>query len=183
MSESLESIQAKSQPIIPPFTVASPILIHEEKQSDEQDWEKVLNTDNEQSDLIKTFTLHIRHSQGHYEHKSIIRRNVLHGPWPKSLEEDQDFVGVALKQVVPNDLAAPGLCDWHTGGQLLEELKHIRSSGESSKNWHVRDRILRRKLRQTSSSGKETLVTWNGVNDFTQRAAQNKKRLTYEDEQ
>lgn len=164
MSESLESIQARSQPIVPPFAAAAPIVVHEEKQP--------AAADEEQSDLIKTFTLRIELSQNHYRHKTVARLNALHGPWPKSGREDEDSVYSALKQVVPADLAAPGLCDWYTGGQLLEETKHIRVSSEASKHWHFYERSLRRKNRLPSSFGEETLATWNTVDKITRSVAQ-----------
>lgn len=178
MPESLESIRAKYQPIIPPSTVAAPIIIHEERQLSEPDGNQAREEDEEQSDLIKTFTLRIAQSQSHYKHITNIRLNALHGPWPKSHDDDEDFVSAALKEVIPKDLAAPGLCNWYTGGQILEDTKHMRSSGEFSKNWHIRQRQERNRSRRQSSSGEDTLVAWSSVDGKirTSRSTQTQNR-------
>lgn len=174
MSESLQSIQAASQPVIPPSSVAAPVIIHEEEQSDNGAWDEAPDKDEEPSDLIKTFTLRIEPSQNHYEHKRVIRLNPLHGPWPESVREDEDFASAALQQVVPKDLAAPGFFDWHTAGQLVEDTKHIRLSKESSQEWHVAQRFLRRKSRRAASWGEETLVAWTSVDDIIQQVTRPK---------
>lgn len=169
MSESLQSIQAASQPAISPPGVAAPVIIHEQEQSHNGDWGKAPDKDEEPSDLIKTFTLRIEPSQNHYEHKRVIRLNPLHGPWPASVREDEDFISAALQQVVPKDLAAPGLFDWHTAGQLSEDTKHMRLSQESSPEWFFAQRHLRRKARRAANWGEETLVAWTSVDDMIQQ--------------
>lgn len=146
VSETLDTIEAKSLPGIIPVGVASPIQIHEEAtklaRADPNTGEE---QQARQSDMVKTFTLYINPSQSYYEHKTNSRLSPIHGPWPKTLEQDQDLIYFALKEVVPDDMARTGLCDWHTGGQLSDEPAAIRAQQEHSKLWHIRERQMRRK--------------------------------------
>lgn len=169
ISESLQTIQAKASPTIPPYDVAAPVIIHEVKNPSELERNQRPETDKKLSDLIKTFTLRIEPSQNHYEHKPIIRRKPLHGPWPKSPREDEDFAFTALKQVLPMDLATQGLCDWHTGGQLVEDIKHVRVAEETAQQWQIRERLERRKARQQPLPGDGSLTAWGTVNDMMQQ--------------
>lgn len=170
MSETIASIRAKSQPIITPSTVAAPIVTHEQKQWDDTAHNEERDTGGEESDLTKTFTLRIHSSQEHYKHKTSIRLNPLHGPWPHSRDEDRDFASIALSKVVPDNIAAPGLCNWYTAGQLADNSKHMRLSGESAKSWHIRDRMLRRERRQPiPDGGQETLAGWSSVNNIAHK--------------
>lgn len=139
ISETLDSIDAKSLPGINPLGVASPIHIHEDNGKPPRPGEKA------QSDMVKTFTMHISPSQSYYEHKTNIRLSPIHGPWPKTPAQDQDFVYFALKEVVPRDIAQEGLCDWHTGGQLSGEPASIRAQHANSRLWHIRERQMRRR--------------------------------------
>lgn len=136
--------------------VASPIKVHEEKGSSTST--KVARAPEPQqgSDIVKTFTMHINPSQSYYEHKKNIRLSPTHGPWPKAdspqtRSEDQDFVFLALKDVVPNTIAHAGLCDWHTGGQLSGEPVSLRAQAADARLWHIKERQERKK---TKSRGK-----------------------------
>lgn len=170
VSEPLKSIQAKEKPGLVPVAVASPFEIHEEKQEgwDTQDVAQQSMSDQGQSDLIKTFKLYINPSQSYYEHKTTIRRNPIHGAWPKTNQEDHDLVYFALRQNVPDDLAQKGLCDWQTGGQLSEDTQHMRTSEESAKYWHIQERMMRKRGRDLDPN---TLVAWKSLDDMALQAA------------
>lgn len=169
----MQSIQAASQPVASPISIAAPVLIHEEKPSEWKDWDEASNKDDEPSDLVKTFTLRIEPSQSHYEHKTIIRRNPLHGPWPNTLRDDDDFAAVALKSITPVDMAASGFLDWHTANQLAEDAKLLRMPNETSdKIWHIQERILRRRSRLRARLGDESVVAWTSLDDMAQQISQ-----------
>lgn len=156
ISQPLESIREKATPGGRPVSVAALIETHESKDGQGQD--------PAESDLIKTFKLHINPSQSYYGHKTTINRNALHGRWPRTLDEDQDFVYYALKEVVPNNVACNGLCDWHTGGQLSEDAKVLRNSEETAKFWHIRDRQIRRmNHRSAVHRDEDELLAWTSV--------------------
>lgn len=158
ISETLDSIEAKSLPGISPVGVAPPIQTHEDSARFPSP------ARNAQSDMVKTFTMHINPSQSYYEHKTNIRLSPIHGPWPKTPEQDQDFVYFALREVVPNDIAQEGLCDWHTGGQLSGEPAAIRAQHANSKLYHIRERQLRRrKSRELEEDGGSALVAMKSL--------------------
>ena len=130
--------------------VASPIKVHEERGTSTS---VAKSAESQQtSDIVKTFTMHINPSQSYYEHKKNIRLSPTHGPWPKAdspqtRREDQDFVFLALKDVVPNTIAHAALCDWHTGGQLSGEPVSLRAQAADARLWHIRERQERKKTR------------------------------------
>lgn len=144
--------------------MASPIHVHEDKASASTSVSKA--TEPQQSGIIKTFTMHIHPSQGYYEHKKNIRLSPTHGPWPKAgtqRQEDQDFVYLALKDVVPNTIAQTGMCDWHTGSQLSGEPVSLRAQAANARLWHIKERQMRRKRQghsmQAHLGGDLTTVT------------------------
>lgn len=121
-----------------------------------------------ESDLIKTFKLHINPSQSYYGHKTTINRNALHGRWPKTPIEDQDYIYFALRAVVPNNVACIGLCDWHTGGQLSEDAKILRNSEDTAKYWHIRDRQMRRMNKRSAGEPElDEMLAWTSVDPET----------------
>ncbi|ROV87047.1 hypothetical protein VMCG_10860 [Cytospora schulzeri] len=148
ISETLDSIEAKSLPGISPAGVASPIHVHEESNNGRPPRPGVNNKAQSPDDMVKTFTMHINPSQSYYEHKTNIRLSPIHGPWPRTPEQDQDSVYFALREVVPSDMAREGLCDWHTGGQLSGEPASIRAQHANSKLWHIRERQMRKRKNQ-----------------------------------
>lgn len=179
VTEPLESIQAMARPGASPVNVAAPVQIHDLKEGDDQELARPTRPGSTMPDLIKTFKLHINPSQSYYEHKKTIRRNPIHGPWPKTLDEDQDSVFFALRNIVPKNVAQRGLCDWRTGGQLSEEAKYLRSSAEGAKFWHLRQRQLRRKNSQlaTAREHEDELVGWTSLDPETRLRDQRLRAL------
>lgn len=168
VSEPLQSVRARASPGVYAVDVAAPIEIHEVKD-DDPDLAQPPAPESI-SDPIKTFTVHINPSQSYYSHKEQIRLNPIHGPWPRTLREDQDFIYFALKKVIPNNFALQGLCDWHTGGQLSEAAKHLRMAKAGGKLWHIHQRQLRRENRSTANNGTgDELVTWTSLDEDTRR--------------
>lgn len=165
ISEPLESIQEKASPGTKYVSVAAPIEMHELKDGTGQDHERLSRPESTLPDPIKTFKVHINPSNDYYDHKTTIRRNPLHGRWPQTLDEDQDSVYFALKNVVPDNIARKALCDWHTGGQLSEDAKILRASGgEIAKDWHILERQMRRKANLlVEESAEDELVAWTSV--------------------
>ncbi|ROW13284.1 hypothetical protein VPNG_05529 [Cytospora leucostoma] len=183
VSETLDTIEAKSLPGISPVGVASPIQIHEEatkmaRTSPNPGAEEQQQA--QQSDMVKTFTLYINPSQSYYEHKTNVRLSPIHGPWPKTLEQDQDFIYFALKEVVPDDMTRAGLCDWHTGGQLSGEPAAIRAQQEHSKLWHIRERQMRRKKdKEVEKDEDSALVAIKGLAKSDPRVAAGRADSTH----
>ncbi|EFQ28200.1 hypothetical protein CGRA01v4_11794 [Colletotrichum graminicola] len=63
----------------------------------------------------KDFTVHIFPAPT-YIHSAAIKASPLHGPWPKSRRET--VMSATLKESIPKNVAADGLSDWETGGQV-----------------------------------------------------------------
>ncbi|KUI74111.1 hypothetical protein VM1G_09908 [Cytospora mali] len=176
VSETLDSIEAKSLPGISPVGVAAPIQIHENKARLPPSPDRAAQAS--PNDMVKTFTMHINPSQSYYEHKTNIRLSPIHGPWPKTPEQDQDFVYFALKEVVPNDIAREGLCDWHSGGQLSGEPAAIRAQHEHSRLWHIRERQMRRrKTKELEEDGDGALVALKSLDGQEKPADQQRDGL------
>ncbi|KAF3761027.1 hypothetical protein M406DRAFT_108355 [Cryphonectria parasitica EP155] len=170
VSEPLQSIRAKSAPGAEPVDIAAPIEIHESEHGyshDPADHTSPESTTT--SDPITNFTMYIHPSQSYYEHRTAIRLNPIHGRWPKTLEEDQDFVYSALKKVVPRNVAQNGLCDWQTGGQLMEDAKLIRTSQTAGKLWHIMERRMRRQNRAEQGEAENELVLWTSLDEAKMR--------------
>ncbi|KAL1875360.1 hypothetical protein Daus18300_003099 [Diaporthe australafricana] len=168
VSETLESIEEKTTPGIRPTGVASPIHVHEDKDGAGAGAGASISkaTESQQSGILKAFTMHIHPSQGYYEHKKNIRLSPTHGPWPKAgaqRQEDQDFVYLALKDVVPNTIAQTGMCDWHTGSQLSGEPVSLRAQAADARLWHIKERQVRKRRKghgmQAHLGGDLTTVT------------------------
>ncbi|KAI3394667.1 hypothetical protein diail_2414 [Diaporthe ilicicola] len=148
VSETFESVEERTKPGIRPTSVASPIHVHEEKDSASTSISASKATESQQPGIVKTFTMHINPSQSYYEHKKNIRLSPTHGPWPKAgaqQQEDHDFVYLALKDVVPNSIAQTGLCDWHTGSQLSGEPVSLRAREADARLWHIKERQMRKR--------------------------------------
>lgn len=162
ISETSESIDEETKPGIHAVGVASPIKLHEERDTRGASTAKAAQP--QPTDIVKTFTMHINPSQRYYQHKTNIRLSPTHGPWPKvdsaqTRREGQDFVYLALKAVVPDSIARAGLCDWHTGGQLSGEPVSMRAQATSAKLWHIRERQERKRGRDRA---KETQARLGG---------------------
>ncbi|KAK1964531.1 hypothetical protein LY78DRAFT_682426 [Colletotrichum sublineola] len=68
----------------------------------------------------KDFTVHIFPAPT-YIHSAAIKASPLHGPWPKSRRKT--VMSETLKDSMPEDVAADGLSDWETGGQVKASAK------------------------------------------------------------
>lgn len=152
VSETAESVDEETKPGIHAVGVASPIKIHEERDMRGTSTRVAKTAEPQPTDIVKTFTMHINPSQKYYEHKTNIRLSPTHGPWPEvdsaqTRREDQDFVFLALKDVVPDSIARAGLCDWHTGGQLSGEPVSMRAQAANAKLWHIKERQERKRVR------------------------------------
>lgn len=126
--------------------------MHIEKDSRGANTSVAKAAESQRSDIVKTFTMRINPSQSYYEHKTNIRLSPTHGPWPKAdsgqtRREDQDFVFLALKDAVPDNIARAGLSDWHTGGQLSGEPASMRAQAADARLWHIKERQARKKVR------------------------------------
>lgn len=170
VSETAESVDEETKPGIYAVGVAAPINVHEERDSRGTNTRVAKAAEPRPSDIVKTFTMRINPSQSYYEHKTNIRLSPTHGPWPKvdsaqTRREDQDFVFLALKDVVPNNIAHAGLCDWHTGGQVSGEPVSMRAQAADARLWHIKERQARRRVRdrgkgtQAQLGGELTAVT------------------------
>lgn len=166
ISETLESIRQRSAPGTQYISVAAPIEIHEHhvEEGTGQDLGQPSNPKST-PELIKTFKVHIHPSSNYYNHRKTIRRNPLFGRWPPTLDEDQDSVYFALRNVVPDNIARKGLCDWNTGEQLSEDAKVLRASGgELAKAWSVYERQARMPTELLlEKSAEDELVAWTSV--------------------
>lgn len=152
VSETAESIDEETKPGIHAVGVASPIKIHEERDIRGTSTRVAKEAEPQSTDIVKTFTMHINPSQKYYKHKTNIRLSPTHGTWPEvdsaqTRREDQDFVFLALKDVVPDSIARAGLCDWHTGGQLSGEPVSMRAQAANAKLWHIKERQERKRVR------------------------------------
>lgn len=156
ISKTAESIEEETKPGIHAVGVAAPIKVHQERNSRGASTRRGKAAEPQPNDIVKTFTLRINPSQSYYEHKTNIRLSPTHGPWPKvdsaqTRREDQDFVYLALKDVVPDNIARAGLCDWHTGGQLSGEPVAMRAQAADARLWHIKERQKRRMVRDRGS--------------------------------
>lgn len=117
----------------------------------------------QRSGPVKTFTLQMRPSQRKYAHRTEIRRNPIHFRWPTTPKEEQDSIFWALRDVVPDNIAREGLCDWHTGGQFSDDAQAMRISADHAELWNQYERQHKydRPTNQTLIEGE--LVTWKSV--------------------
>ncbi|KAI1778664.1 hypothetical protein F4818DRAFT_306372 [Hypoxylon cercidicola] len=76
----------------------------------------------------RTFTLHVFAANKTYNHKGVVRRNPLHGPWPSNSNRET-FMSAALYKSVPSGAMAPGLRDWHTANQLSRDSTSFADEG------------------------------------------------------
>ncbi|KAI0012712.1 hypothetical protein F4779DRAFT_18852 [Xylariaceae sp. FL0662B] len=67
----------------------------------------------------KTFTLHIFPANKNYNHKTLVSKSPLHGPWPSG--GLKSFASAALRRSIPSGAMAPGLIDWDTGSQPSDD--------------------------------------------------------------
>lgn len=160
VTEPLEATRANDTPDFKPVRVAAPLEIHfaerEEKQSQQ-------TPPAHESDPIKTFRVWVQLSESKYTHKTNIRRNPIHGRWPPTRRQDQDFVYYALREVVPTNIAREGLCDWATGGQLSEDAMLARLDQEVAANSQIAERLARRKNRENLAVDDHELVGWSSL--------------------
>ncbi|KAI0137793.1 hypothetical protein F4776DRAFT_83685 [Hypoxylon sp. NC0597] len=78
----------------------------------------------------KTFTLHIFAANRTYNHKEVVSKNPLHGPWPSNgINNRETFVSAALRRSVPSGAMAPALRDWHTANQLSRDSTSFADEG------------------------------------------------------
>lgn len=100
------------------------------------------------SDTRQSFVLSIFPSDTQHRHQ--IQKSPLYGPWPQNRPCGplKSFVTEALKQIVPDDMAARGLRDWETGGQTLKMLDKGHADRSSLVESIVERRIARRKDRE-----------------------------------
>lgn len=166
--EPLESTISNSKRTFRPVSAAAPIELHFVQGEDQKIKREQVDPSIAQSDPIKTFTLWAKPSGTRYNHKTTIRRNPIHGPWPEAEKSDHDFTYFALKEVVPASLAQHGLCDWTTGGQLSEDAKLARQEETAGGQWQIRDRIARRRNREKVAADKDELTSWKSIWDALQ---------------
>ncbi|KAJ4395970.1 hypothetical protein N0V93_000186 [Gnomoniopsis smithogilvyi] len=163
VSEPLEPVQTSSITGGNPMSVASPITLHFIEGERDTIKREQADPSTAESNPIKTFTIWAKASEKSYNHKTNIRRNPIHGPWPEVKKTDHDFAYHALKEVVPDNIAQHGLCDWTTGGQLSEDVKLARADEGSGGNWQIRDRIERRRNRERASADGNELTSWTSL--------------------
>ncbi|PSR84165.1 hypothetical protein BD289DRAFT_482897 [Coniella lustricola] len=175
ISNPLHSIIDQPTDDAKPFDIAAPVEVHmvEKDTQEEQEAQQRRIPKDFAADPIKTFEVKINLSQDNYSHKRAIEWNPLHGPWPETSKEDQDFAYFALREVIPGSMAKEGLCDWNTGGQLNEDVKHMRSQEEVSHEWQIQQRKLRKQADRAFPVGSEEdeLVLWS-TTDQDQRRRQ-----------
>ncbi|KAF6825617.1 hypothetical protein CPLU01_10195 [Colletotrichum plurivorum] len=102
----------------------------------------------------KEFTLHIFPAET-YIHSAANRSSKLHGSWPEARRGTT--MSHVLKAAMPDDVAAEGLSDWETGGQvaasargqMLEDVLLGTKSVDVGKR-AITDRISRRAQREKS---------------------------------
>lgn len=165
VSEQLDSTISNATYNYKPVSVAAPIELHFVEGEGEKVKRDQADPSITQSDPIKTFTIWAKPSGTRYNHKTVIRRNPIHGPWPEAEKSDHDFAYFALKEVVPESLAQHGLCDWTTGGQLSEDAKLARQEETAGGQWQIRDRIARRRNREKLAADKDELTSWKSIWD------------------
>lgn len=154
-----------------PVSVAAPIDIHFVKGQGERVTRQEAEPSLAQSEPIKTFTLWAKPSASRYNHKTNIRRNPIHGPWPEAEKSDHDFTYFALKEVIPPSLAQHGLSDWTTGGQLSEDAKLARQEESVGGQWQIHDRIERRRRSEQAGTDKDELTSWKSIWDALRSGA------------
>lgn len=76
----------------------------------------------------RTFTLHMFAANKTYNHKEVVSRNPLHGPWPSNGNRET-FVSAALRKSIPSGAMAPALRDWHTANQLERDSASFADEG------------------------------------------------------
>ncbi|CAN8106415.1 unnamed protein product [Discula destructiva] len=143
-----------------PASVAAPIEIHQ-AEPDATPSEQTFPT--QESDPIKTFKIWLQLTGSRYNHKTKIRWNPIHGRWPAVQRDEQDFVYYALREVVPDNIAHHGLCDWVAGKQLSEDAKLARGDEEVAADWQVAERLERRRNRESLQADDYELVSWTSV--------------------
>lgn len=104
------------------------------------------------SESRQSFVLRVFPSDAQHRHQ--IQKSPLYGPWPENRPcgPVKSFVTEALKQVVPNDMAAKGLRDWETGGQTLKALDKGHADRSSLVESIVERRIARRRDREDATA-------------------------------
>lgn len=126
----------------------------------------------------KRFTAHIFPSP-YYKHRQAIQYSPLYGAWPvKESERARDtFVYNALRATVPNDMAAPGLADWQTGGQLTEERRKMRAQvpdltqyQEADRKMRILNRLQERKKQPNLEIVSSSTKTTTGETDVKSKA-------------
>ncbi|KAI0386979.1 hypothetical protein F5Y04DRAFT_74575 [Hypomontagnella monticulosa] len=76
----------------------------------------------------RTFTLHMFAANKTYNHKEVVSKNPLHGPWPSN-GSSETFVSAALRKSIPSGAMAPALRDWHTASQLDRDSTSFADEG------------------------------------------------------
>jgi hypothetical protein len=70
----------------------------------------------------KEFVVHVFPSPT-YPHSANIKKSPLYGQWPKAPGKET-FMSETLKRALPDNVAADGLSDWESAGQLLNPLEN-----------------------------------------------------------
>lgn len=155
ISETIQSPgPSKAAPGAYASQVAAPIRVHHLSH---------LPDEPARSGPAKTFSIYLHASQRHYAHRTEVRRNPIHGRWPSTAKEEQDTVYWALREVVPDNIAREGLCDWHTGGQFSDDAQAMRISADHAELWHQYERQHKHERPSRQTLMPEELVTWKSV--------------------
>jgi hypothetical protein len=100
----------------------------------------------------KAFALHIFASP-EYKHKTIIRESPLHGPWATHAGVEETFQYSALRKSLDNTFDAPGLCDWQSAGQAIDEWGD--ATDFATPGDEVKDRLTARRRARAEATAKE----------------------------
>jgi hypothetical protein len=104
----------------------------------------------DRSDSRQSFMLSVFPSDT--EHRYQIQKSPLYGPWPENRQcgPVKSFATEALRQLLPNDMAAKGLRDWDTGGQTLKMFDRGYGDKASLADVIVQRRIAQRQEREVA---------------------------------
>jgi hypothetical protein len=111
----------------------------------------------------RSFVLYVWPSPA-FQHRRLIERSPLHGPWPKAPGKDS-FAASTLRAVVPRDIMSDGLSDWETGTQHDPEavLDRDRVLAFTSDKEQARFWVARRQRKQLAAESDDVM---NGLSAF-----------------
>ncbi|KAI1270497.1 hypothetical protein F5Y18DRAFT_421991 [Xylariaceae sp. FL1019] len=123
-----------------------------------------------------SFTLHVFSANKDYDHNAEIKKNVLHGPWPKG--GDETYMQAALRRILPSFALEPALRDWETGDQLSNEAEKFTGlEGAThlflgSKRGSAQEAFVRERMGK-QAAGKKTPKIMRSLFDFAKECRAN----------